>query len=296
MFKSSASAPASIANLNNGFDILGLSFPALQDSIHLEQCHPSKGVWIRSIKGAKLPYKVQENTATRPLLQMHKDFDWDFGIAVDIDKGIPVASGLGGSAASAVAAVKAGLVWAPSPLSLDKQIYYASLGEAVASGTSAHYDNIAPALVEGLVLIRPHSNSLIKKLPTPQGLTVIVWHPKVRIKTSESRLQLPSHIPRDLYVKQSSLLAASIADLYESNVRDWARQLQDLLIEPHRKQAIPDYDKAKQVALSEGAFCFGISGSGPSCFAICDSTNAMTIRTNVLHTFQLPTDTWEYTL
>ena len=293
--RSSASAPASIANLNSGFDILGIAFPALQDTVHLEQCHSSKGIWIRSIKGADLPYLPHQNTATIPLLQMHKDFNWTFGLAVDIDKQIPIASGLGGSAASAVAAVKAASVWTPTPIHTDQKLHYASLGEAISSGTTAHFDNIAPALLEELILVTTHNQSTIRVLPCPKGLTFIIWHPNIQIHTSASRQQLKKDIPLKLHIKQSGFLASSICDLYAGNMRSWARQLQDLIIEPQRKEAIPNYDQAKNIAIQEGALCFGISGSGPSCFAICDKQSAASITKKVSNAFTAKVNTWEYT-
>ena len=293
--KSSASAPATIANLNNGFDILGMAFPALADVVHLEQCPSEQGIWIRSIKGnVALPKVPERNTATIPLLQMHQDFEWPFGIAVDIEKHIPIASGMGGSAACAVAAVKAASVWAPSTLTVQQQLYYASLGEEIASGTSAHFDNIGPALVEGLVLITPHQASMLKSLPRPKGLTIVLWHSPIQIPTSESRKRLNQQVPLNLHIQQSSYLASSLVDLYEDNPKGWARQLQDLLIEPQRKAAIPGYDDAKSMALAEGALCFGISGSGPSCFAIFENENLEDIPQKVAQQFHHPARFWTH--
>lgn len=294
--RSSASAPASIANLNAGFDILGISFPTLKDTIHLEQCHASKGIWIRSIKGADLPDTAHDNTATIPLLQMQKDFKWPFGLAVDIDKQIPVASGLGGSAASAVAAVKAASVWAPTTLSLSQELYYAGLGESLTSGNTPHFDNIAPSLIDGLVLITPHKSPCVRQLPSPKGLSIIVWHPQIKIRTSESRQRLSKEVPLDLYIKQSSFLASSLSDLYEQNFQAWAQQLQDLIIQPQRQDDIPNFASARSAAISEGALCFGISGSGPSCFAICDQHNASSIEYHVRNILKGHIKSWTHHL
>ena len=262
-----AFAPASIGNVAVGFDLLGLVIEGAGDTVTVARRDPP-GVSIDAIRGSEieLPRVAEDNTAGRALLSLLELAQPGFGLAVEIDKGIAYGSGMGGSAASAVAAVIAANALLDQPLSQD-QLYACALdGEAVASG-GRHGDNVAPMLLGGLVLTVGDAPPL--KLPTPAGVYSVLVHPHCVLETRRARAALATPYSLHEFVTQNGHLARFIAGLYRNDLELIGAGLRDDLVEPRRAALIPGFAAVKQAALEAGALGASISGAGPSVFAWC---------------------------
>lgn len=260
-------APATVANVSCGFDVLGFAIDGIGDTITLKKVS-EKGITITAIEGAKLPLEAEKNVAGVAGLAMLEQLNADFGFKISIKKGIPLGSGIGGSAASAAAVVFGINQFLEVPLSLQELAYFGMKGEAVASGNE-HADNVAPSLFGGFTLIPGYDPFEVVTLPVPSELYVSIFHPHIEIKTKEAREILPKKVLLRDAITQSGNLAGLISGLYTDNYDLIARSVKDVLIEPHRKQLLPHFDSVKEIALLNGALAFGISGSGPSMFALC---------------------------
>ena len=260
-------SPASIANLNCGFDVLGLSLEGIGDEIILRKV-PQNGIKITEINGADLPLETQKNVAGVAGMAMLNDLNLNFGFEIQIHKGIPIGSGIGGSAASAAAVVFGINQFLEKPLSLQELTHYGMKGEALASGNE-HADNVAPSIYGGFTLITSYTPLNIVSLPVPENLFVTIIRPHIEIKTKASRAALPINVPLKNAITQSGNLAGFISSLYTSDYELMARSLKDVLVEPHRKHQLPLFDEARTAALKSGAMAFGIGGSGPAMFSIC---------------------------
>jgi len=262
-----ASAPASIGNVGPGFDILGQAFDAVRDTV-LAVGEACPGVRLGTVTGlvASLPDQVSNNTALAAAAAVLDAARADFGVCLSIDKGIPLAAGMGGSAASAVAATVAVNALLGSPFS-DADLFLLALeGERVASDPP-HWDNVMASLLGGLVLAARVSPPLFTKLPVPAGLTAILLHPAAKIETRAARHLLEPRVPMDLVVEQSRRLAAFVAGC-ASGDQDLIRAgLDDVLVEPQREHLLPVLPVVKAAALAAGALGCSFSGSGPSVFA-----------------------------
>ena len=265
-----AFAPASVSNLAVGFDLLGHPLPAVGDRVTVRRL-ASPGVVMGETTGCAgpLPADPAANTAGAALLRLLADHAPELGLAVSIEKGIPLGSGIGGSAASAVAAVVAANALLPSPLDVADLFPYALIGEAVASG-AVHGDNVAPSLFGGLVLVRSAEPPDVVPLPAPPSLRCVVVLPKLRLDTKTARAVLPKEIPLRDHVRQSANLAGVIAGLCAGDLALVGRSLADVVVEPWRAPLVPGFGAVKEGALSAGALGCSISGAGPSVFAWCD--------------------------
>ena len=262
MIRVRAFAPATVGNAGVGFDILGFALDVCGDVVEVSAGNP--GVRIMSIDGTQnLPLDAGENTATAGLIKLIGDRRLPFGFDVRISKGIPIGSGLGGSASSAVAGIVAASALLDEPLTTQEMLEYALIGEAVASG-AAHADNVAPCLLGGLQICNTDAPLSI---PVPEGIRVVVVHPDITIKTLDSRKRLPDQIPLETVVDQSRLLSTFIAAGFGNDAEKFGKACVDLLVEPSRQDLIPGFEIAKQRALLAGAWSFSISGSGPTIFA-----------------------------
>lgn len=280
-----AFAPASIGNMAVGFDILGLAIAPLGDEVTL--CKRSdKKIIITDIESDdEITFACECNTATVALLHACTTYRIHCGFDVQIKKGIPLSSGLGGSAASAVAAVVALNEFLVQPLTLAELATSAIAGETVASG-AAHGDNVVPCSYGGFTLIQQLQPIRVVKLPTPD-LFCIVVHPELKIKTKVARAILDSTMPLHTFVNQSANLAGFIAACYENNTELMRACLQDVLIEPYRAQLITGFQDVKQAALNHEALGCSISGSGPSIFALAKTKRqAENIRQAMQNAFQ----------
>ena len=283
MEKISVFAPASVANVCAGYDVLGFSFAALGDYMHFEKT-AIKGVRISEITGAQLPLTLEDNVAGVAVKHLYNRFEAqiDFGIDIRIEKKIKPGSGIGSSAASAAGAIFGADALLNSQLSSTELISLAMKGEAVASGCE-HADNVAPSLLGGFSLISSYSPLTVSSIYCDLDLHAVVLHPKIEVRTKEARAVLPSKIPLSLATQQWGHLAGLILGLTRSDAKLISRHLKDLVIEPHRKNLIPKFEHYKSAALDENALGFGISGSGPSVFALCEGSQAAErIKENVM--------------
>jgi len=272
-----AFAPATVSNVACGFDVLGFALAAPGDEVTARFADGS--VRIDGITGdhGRLPRDAAKNTAgiaARTLLAVLGERR---GVALTIRKGLPLSSGLGGSAASAVAAVVAvnGLLGAQTPL--ETLMACAFEGERVGAG-SAHGDNIGPAVYGGFVLVRVANPPDVIRLPVPPGLTAVVVHPDLEIETATARALLGTTVPLGDAIRQWANLGALVDALHRGDFAQLSRSLEDTIAEPRRASLIPGLAAIKQAAASAGALGCSLSGSGPSLFALCrDAATAQAV-------------------
>lgn len=292
-----AFAPASVANVAVGFDILGFSMNLAGDKVTVTEDRAQKGVVIDSITGVvtELPRDARKNTASVALQAMLDELKPDFGFRVSIEKGLPLGSGMGGSAASSVGAVVAANALLKTGLSREQLLKYALAGETAASG-SAHADNIAPCLYGGLTLALSLDPLRIVQVPTPPELQCVLVHPHIKVETRHARSILKPTLLLQEHVHQSAHLAAFISACHSGDLELLSASMIDLLIEPQRAELIPGFYQAKSEAISQGALGFSISGSGPSVFAWTASKNASErVRAAIERVFaahKIGVDTW----
>ncbi|MES3630178.1 MAG: homoserine kinase [Longimonas sp.] len=291
-----ARSPGSIGNVAVGYDVLGGAFDAVHDRVRIERIdHPT--VEIGSITGCvtELPRQPKANTATVGLLALLADRDLPYGFRVHIHKGIPLSSGMGGSAASAVAAMKAAQVLVDPPLTDDEVLHYALLGEKVASG-ALHGDNVVPMVYGGVALTRSLDPIDVVPISVPEGLHAALAHPHMQISTRSARAVLPEAVPVPIAVQQSANLAALVAGCAQNNLPLIGRSLRDVMIEPHRARLIPGFAAVQAAAREAGALGGSISGAGPSVFAWCpDAAVAERVGTAMRRAFateDLDADIW----
>jgi homoserine kinase len=265
--EATAFAPASVGNIGVGFDLLGHSIAGPGDRVRVRQSD-KPGVRIGKITGCVrgLPLDAEKNTASAALIALC-DAGLATGFEIEIDKGIPLGSGLGGSAASCVAALVAANALLQEPLSREELYPFALDGESVASG-SRHGDNVGPTLLGGIVLAL---GERLIRLPTPQWLYCVVTHPDQVLETRRSREALAAPYPIGDFVRQSSNLAQFLLGLERGDKTLIAAGLRDDLVEPRRAPLIPGFDAVTNAARAAGCLGTSISGGGPSIFAWFDS-------------------------
>ncbi len=264
-------APASVANVACGFDVLGFALERPGDEI-IVRFSEDKGLKITKITGGKLPYEAEKNTAGYAALTLLEHLgESGRGIEMEIHKKMPFGSGLGSSAASAAGAVVAINELLRRPLEKRDLLKFAVLGESIASG-AIHADNVAPSLLGGFTLVRDSETLDVHRIHTPRGLYTAVVYPKVEVLTKEARAMLKTEVPLKTVVKQSANLGAFILGMFNSDFELIKRSLHDLIIEPQRAQLIPHFYEVKEAAYTEGVLGCSISGSGPSVFALAENS------------------------
>ena len=280
-----AFAPASVANLACGFDILGLALQALDggpaglgDIVTASEpdgpadLRSGEPVVVAAITGdrGRLPRESDRNTAAVAAQALLLSEAPDTSVKLEIEKRMPVESGLGSSAASAVAAVVAvdallGLDLPPQTL-----LRHALAGEFAADG-GVHADNLAPSLLGGLVLVRSlEPVPDVVELPVPPGLTCALARPHLAVRTRDARAAIDDRVPLRRAVAQWGNCAALVAALYRGDLELLSRALVDVVAEPVRSPAVPGFSAAKVAAIEAGALGCSLSGSGPATFALCD--------------------------
>lgn len=262
-----AFAPASIGNVSIGFDILGMAISGAGDQIKLT-IRKEKGIIFKSIDGVvnDLPVNPEKNTASAALLSLIHGEKLKHGFEIELLKGIPMGSGMGGSAASAVAAVVAAAGLTKNKIPKEVLFEYALEGEKIASG-AAHPDNVAPCLYGGLTLASLNFKNPVITLPVPKNIYWALVHPDIELKTHFARSILKKEVPLAIMVEQTAHLASFIAGLYNKDLTLIRQGFNDLIIEPQRSQFIPAFDKIKKLVLkNKKSIGFSISGSGPSVF------------------------------
>ena len=267
-------APASVANVAVGFDILGFALEKPGDEI-IVRPGKEKGLRITTITGAqsKLPLEVSKNTAGYAALRLLQHLgEEDCPIEMEIHKKMPFGSGLGSSAASAAGGVFAVNSYLKTGLSKADILRFAVEGEQIADG-AFHADNVAPSLLGGLIMIRDNESLDFKKIHVPPGLFVAVIYPHITVLTRDSRAILAPDVSLKTVIRQSGNLAGFIASMYTADFDMMRRSLEDLIIEPQRASLIPGFYELKEMALKTGCLGFSISGAGPSMFALCDNSH-----------------------
>ena len=260
-------SPATVANVSCGFDSLGFAIDTVGDEMTFTKT-TEKGVKITEITGANLPFDVDKNAASAVVKKMLLESNADFGISIAIHKGFSPGSGLGSSAASAAGAAFGANQFLENHFSELELTKYAMFGEEVACGSQIA-DNVAAATYGGFVLVRSYNPLEIIKLPVPNELRLVAIHPQIEIKTKDAREVLPKEIPLKDAVTQWANVGGLIAGLYSNNYELIGHSLVDIIVEPARKNLIPHFDIVKQNAINAGALGAGISGSGPTIFALC---------------------------
>lgn len=259
-------APATVANVSCAFDILGFALASVGDIMSFNKLN-EKTIKISVPAGSKLPTNPKKNVAGVVAAAMLEAVNADFGLHIHIDKRIKPGSGIGSSAASSAGTAVALNKLLAKPFSDTELVKFATLGEAIASGI-AHADNVAPAIMGGFVLVRTYHPLELIKIPSPQDLYCTLIHPQIEVKTENSRKILKKNILLKDAVNQWGNIAGLIAGLYRNDYELIGRSLEDNIIEPIRSILIPLFSELKQAFLKAGALGGGISGSGPSVFAL----------------------------
>ncbi len=293
--RATAFAPASVGNVAIGFDILGFAVSALGDKVTVSR-RREPGVSILPVSGVvqDITREPQHNTAGRALLALQEAVGGDCGFEVAIEKGIPLGSGLGGSAASAVAAVVAANALLERPRAPLELLAFAMAGEAVASG-GRHVDNIAPSLFGGLVLTVGIDHPRVKQIPVPAQIRAVIVHPHMFLATAKARAILKRSVELSDFVWQTANLAGFISGCYTNDLDMIRASLQDVVIEPQRQALIPGFTEVRQAAMAAGALGCSISGAGPSMFAWAMLAHAPAVAQAMQEAFarrELQSDAW----
>jgi homoserine kinase len=260
-------APATVANLVCGFDVLGMCLHKPFDIMEVRLLNERK-IIIQSAEGYNLPENPSENTAGAPLIEMLHEIDGDIGFEVIIHKRIKPGSGIGSSAASAAGATVAANLLLDGKFSNEDLVRFAMFGEKVASGVK-HADNIAPCIYGGITLIRSIFPLDIVSIPAPD-LFVTVVHPQIEVRTSDARQILRKEVLLKDAIKQWGNIAGLVTGFMKNDLELVGRSLEDVIIEPVRSILIPGFDEVKHKSKEAGALGGGISGSGPSIFMLSE--------------------------
>lgn len=258
-------APATVANLVCGFDVLGLCLHEPCDEMEVRLLEEPV-IKIVTSDGYPLPSDPQRNTAGAPLVEMLKELNQPIGFEVLIHKNIKPGSGIGSSAASAAGAVAAANMLLGHKFSKEDLVRFAMFGEKVASGVK-HADNIAPCIYGGITLIRSIFPLDIVTIPAPD-LHVTVVHPQIEVKTADARQILRKEVLLKDAIRQWGNIAGLVAGFMKNDYDLIGRSLEDVIIEPVRSILIPGFDEVKRKSKEAGALGGGISGSGPSIFML----------------------------
>ncbi|MBC6366454.1 homoserine kinase [Algoriphagus sp. AK58] len=263
-----AFAPATVANVSCGFDILGFAIDAMGDVVEVRE-KKEPGLQVVSITGdgGRLPFEAEKNTCAVAIQAMLDELDQQVGMEIYLEKGLPLGSGMGSSAASAVAALVAANRILGEPFEKKQLLPFAMVAEKVACG-AGHADNVAPSLLGGFVLIRDYHPLDVIKLHVPEGLHCTLLHPHFELKTSDSRSVLRDNVSLKHSTIQSGNVAGLIAGLFQEDFELIGRSLRDVIAEPYRATLIPGFYEVKEAVKAAGALGMGISGSGPTLFAL----------------------------
>ncbi len=273
-----AFAPASIGNVAVGFDVLGLALEGAGDRVLARRTDGDSVTVaeVRGLDGEIHPYlsaDPKENTASiaaQSFWDRHGDTG---GVELKVHKGVPLQSGMGSSAASAVAAVVAANGLLENPIPVEALLEFAIEGEKYASG-GLHADNVAPSLLGGLVLCPQILLPDVVPLPVPDGISAVLIHPDLQVNTAKARRGLAKSCATQQWVDQQGLLAGFVAACAAGDTNLISKTLRDVIIEPQRKAAVPCFDVVKAAAEKNGALGCSLSGSGPSIFALCNAGDA----------------------
>jgi len=267
-------APATVANLSAGYDVLGLAVESPGDEVIITLNNTGK-VNIDKITGdeGRLPLNPEKNTVSAVVIKYLKQREIDLGASIILHKKMPFGSGLGSSSASAVGGLVAINALMDQPWDKKDLLSLAMEGERIACG-NAHADNVAPSLLGGVVLIRSYQPLDVISLTYPDNLWMSLVYPHVNIPTGEARKIIKTNVPLKDAVVQWGNVGGIVAGFCTQNIDLIGRSMQDVIIEPVRSMLIPYFYEMKQTALVNGALGFSISGSGPTVFAMTTSEQA----------------------
>lgn len=292
-------APATVANMICGFDVLGFAVNEPGDEVKMYKTS-KPGVFIRSIEGdgGRLPLDPDKNTVSACVKMLLRDLGIldQIGVEIELIKHMPIGSGLGSSSASTVAGLFAVNALLGEPLTKEELMPYCVEGERLACG-HGHADNVAPALMGGITLIRGEQGTDVIKLPVPSELYAGIVFPQVDVPTRDARQLIKNKVLLKDAVTQWGNIAGLIAGLFQNDYSLIGRSMVDVLIEPTRAILIPEFYEMKEIALSNGALSFGISGSGPSVVAVSRGKEVASIVTEKIekHLKALGIDSFKYT-
>lgn len=261
-------APATVANVVCGYDILGFAVDNPGDKV-IMRLSDKPGIRISKISGddGRLSLDPAKNTVAVSVQHYLAAIgNPDAGIEIELHKKMPIGSGLGSSSASTVAGLYAANQLFSSRLSLTDLLPFAMKGEEIACGTG-HADNVAPALFGGFVLIRSYEPLDIIRLPYPPDLHCAIVFPDVDVPTRDARQLIRSRVLLKDAVTQWGNIAGLVSGLFMQDYDLIGRSMQDIIIEPARAMLIPGFYRLREIAMQNGAISFGISGSGPSVFS-----------------------------
>ena len=273
-----AFAPASIGNVGVGFDMLGLALAGVGDRVIAGRTDNDRVTVseVRGLDGEIHPYlstNAEENTASIAAQALWDVHGGAGSVELKVHKGVPLQSGMGSSAASAVAAVVAANALLDSPLEVAELLLYALEGEKFASG-GMHTDNVAPSLFGGLILSPEVLLPEIVRLPTPEGVSAVLMHPDLQVNTAHARRALPKSLSMKLWLDQQGLLGGFVHACASGDIELIGKTLRDVVIEPLRKGNVPCFDEVVAAGYKAGALGCTLSGSGPSIFALCRDNDA----------------------
>jgi homoserine kinase len=263
-----AFAPATVANVSCGFDVFGFAVENPGDEVMIT-LKSEPGVVMKRIEGdgGRLPMEAEKNTASVAVIAFLKAIDAQHGVEIVLKKNLPLGSGMGSSAASSVAALVGINHLLGEPFQKKELLPFAMEAERIACG-AAHADNVAPSLFGGFVLIRGYNPPDVVSIPTPENLFCTLVHPQLELKTQDSRQVLRASIPLKDAIVQWGNIAGLVAGLMKPDFGLISRSLKDVIVEPVRSMLIPGFDGIKETARASGALGSGISGSGPTIFAL----------------------------
>lgn len=291
-------APATVANIICGYDILGFAVDQPGDEVLMRLTNES-GVQIKKISGdeGRLPLDPAKNTVSASVQHyLNHIGKADQGVEIELFKKMPIGSGLGSSSASTVAGLFAINTLFDNLLSPEKLVPFAMKGEELACGTG-HADNVAPSLLGGVTLIRSYEPLDIIKLPYPEQLHCAIIFPHVDVPTRDARQMIRNKVLLKDAVTQWGNIAGLVSGFFMKDMDLIGRSMRDVLIEPTRAILIPSFYMMRQLAMENGAFSFGISGSGPSVFAFTpDQQKAEQINTKIrkhLHSLDITCNTYQ---
>ncbi len=270
-------APATVANVVCGFDVLGFAVNEPGDEVVMRLVD-EPGVRLLQITGdeGRLPLDSNKNTVSASVQHYLQHLNRpDIGVEIELHKKMPIGSGLGSSSASTVAGLFAINQLMGNLLTAKALVPFAMKGEELACGYG-HADNVAPALMGGFVLVRSYDPLDLVALPTPNNLFAAIVYPEVDVPTKDARQMIRSKVLLKDAVTQWGNVAGLVAGLCLNDVELVGRSMQDVLVEPVRSILIPGFEQLRELAMENGALGFGISGSGPSVFAL--TTNIETAK------------------
>lgn len=273
-----AFAPASIGNVGVGFDMLGLALAGVGDRVSARRT-AKEGVAVAAafdpagLPHAELPTDPARNTASIAAAALWRAAAEPGGLELVVRKGIPLLSGMGSSAASAVAATVAANALLDEPYDVSELLAFALQGEKYASG-GLHADNVAPSLFGGLVFCPASLLPQVVRLQLPAGISSVLVHPDLKVDTASARRSLAKHCTMQQWLTQQGYLGTFIMACERNDPRMISQSLRDVIIEPQRAASVPCFPYVKEAALAAGALGCSLSGSGPSIFAMCDDGSA----------------------